>query len=81
MPDPVVPVCNLCGHLLRPAKGSPTTGTILVGIVLILIGLGLTSTCWLSPVGIPVGIAGIIVCTIGRKGLRCTGCGQFVPRS
>ncbi len=68
-------------HRLTQAGGNIALHTValLAGVILVILGLGLGVTMWGLLLGIPIGLAGVLLCLWGLFGWAATGSGP--PRS
>jgi hypothetical protein len=48
------------------------TLALLAGVILVILGLGLTMTIWGLLLGIPIGLAGVLLCLWGLFGKAAT---------
>jgi hypothetical protein len=48
------------------------TLALLAGMIMVILGLGLSATIWGLPLGIPIGLAGVLLCLWGLFGRAAT---------
>ena len=56
------------------------TLALLAGAIMVILGLGLVMTIWGLLLGIPIGLAGVLLCLWGLAGRAATESGPSRPR-
>ena len=74
-------VCPLCGGgMLQKTKSSGNAAGIALALIVLIIGIVLTATCWGSIIGIPLCVCALFMGGTRTKVLQCVNCRHILRR-